>query len=445
MSQYEAVPTERKWQKYWKENNLYTFDPQSDKEVFSIDNPPRYTSGSLHLGHATGYSLIDFVARYKRMRDYNVFFPLCFDVNGTPTEVKVEKKHGITKLTVPRQEYIRLCSEFANSFIEEMTHQFEILGESMDPSIYYQTDAPYYRRITQVTFLKLLKEGLVYKGTYPVNWCPSCITALADAEVEYKDNITKLNFIKFAIKDEQECAIIATTRPELLCACQLVAVHPDDESKKHLIGKKLITPIYHKEIEVIADEKVDPAFGTGIVMICTIGDKTDLEWVMKYSLPLEKAIDEQGKMTALAGKYLGMTVPEAKAAIIEDLKAADLVIKQEDCPQNVGCCWRCHSPIEFLQVPQWFLKILDFKEDILKMAEEIAWHPQFMKVRLEDWVNSLQWDWVISRQRSSLPPFPYGNASLAGKLCRPWKKNATSILLLTNHQWNAVLSVAVSW
>lgn len=228
MSQYEAVPTERKWQKYWKENNLYTFDPQSDKEVFSIDNPPRYTSGSLHLGHATGYSLIDFVARYKRMRDYNVFFPLCFDVNGTPTEVKVEKKHGITKLTVPRQEYIRLCSEFANSFIEEMTHQFEILGESMDPSIYYQTDAPYYRRITQVTFLKLLKEGLVYKGTYPVNWCPSCITALADAEVEYKDNITKLNFIKFAIKDEQECAIIATTRPELLCACQLVAVHPDD-------------------------------------------------------------------------------------------------------------------------------------------------------------------------------------------------------------------------
>ena len=350
------------------------------------------------------------------MRDYNVFFPLCFDVNGTPTEVKVEKKHGITKLTVPRQEYIRLCSEFANSFIEEMTHQFEILGESMDPSIYYQTDAPYYRRITQVTFLKLLKEGLVYKGTYPVNWCPSCITALADAEVEYKDNITKLNFIKFAIKDEQECAIIATTRPELLCACQLVAVHPDDESKKHLIGKKLITPIYHKEIEVIADEKVDPAFGTGIVMICTIGDKTDLEWVMKYSLPLEKAIDEQGKMTALAGKYLGMTVPEAKAAIIEDLKAADLVIKQEDCPQNVGCCWRCHSPIEFLQVPQWFLKILDFKEDILKMAEEIAWHPQFMKVRLEDWVNSLQWDWVISRQRFFATPIPVWECKSCGEV-----------------------------
>ena len=416
MTQYEAVSTEHKWQKCWKDNNLYKFDPDSDKPVFSIDNPPRYTSGSLHLGHATGYSLIDFVARYKRMRGYNVFFPLCFDVNGTPTEVKVEKKYGITKLTVSRQKYIQLCSEFANSFIEEMTHQFEILGESMDPSIYYQTDAPYYRRITKITFLRLLKEGLVYKGTYPVNWCPSCITALADAEVEYKDNITKLNYVKFRIKDEEDYAIIATTRPELLCACQLIAVHPDDETKKDLIGKKLITPIYHKEIEIIADEKVDPSFGTGIVMICTIGDKTDLEWVMKYSLPLEKAIDEQGKMTALSGKYEGMSVSEAKSSIIDDLKSEGLVIKQEDSPQSVGCCWRCHSPIEFLQVPQWFLKILDFKEDILKMADEIDWHPQFMKVRLEDWINSLQWDWVISRQRFFATPIPVWECKTCGTI-----------------------------
>ncbi|HOL07985.1 MAG TPA: class I tRNA ligase family protein, partial [Methanomassiliicoccaceae archaeon] len=197
MSQYEAVESEKKWQQKWKEWEIYKFDPCSPKPVFSIDNPPRYTSGSLHLGHATGYSLIDFAARYKRMRGHNVFFPLCFDVNGTPTEIKVEKKHGITKLNTPRQEYVRLCSEFANSFIDEMTEQFEMLGESMDPTIYYQTDAPYYRRITQITFLRLLEKGIVYKGTFPVNWCPSCTTALADAEVEYSDNITKLNYIKF--------------------------------------------------------------------------------------------------------------------------------------------------------------------------------------------------------------------------------------------------------
>ncbi len=289
MSQYEAVPTERKWQQKWKELGIYHFDPSSSKPVFSIDNPPRYTSGSLHLGHATGYSLIDFAARYKRMRGYNVFFPLCFDVNGTPTEIKVEKKYGITKLTKPRQEYIALCSEFANSFIAEMTHQFEVLGESMDPSIYYQTDAPYYRRITQITFLKLLEKGLVYKGTFPVNWCPSCITALADAEVEYADNTTKLNYINFKIKGTNEHVLIATTRPELLCACQLVAVHPDDKIKLSLVGKHLITPLYNKEVKVIADEKVDPKFGTGVVMICTIGDKTDLEWIMKMICPLRAA------------------------------------------------------------------------------------------------------------------------------------------------------------
>jgi valyl-tRNA synthetase len=406
MSQYEAVQTERKWQQKWKEWELYQFDPCSTKPVYSIDNPPRYTSGSLHLGHATGYSLIDFAARYKRMRGHNVFFPLCFDVNGTPTEVKVEKKHGITKLTVARPEYIRLCSEFANSFIDSMTEAFEILGESMDPTIYYQTDAPKYRRNTQITFLKLLERGLVYKGNYPVNWCPSCITALADAEVEYSDNMTKLNYIKFRIKGTEEEVLIATTRPELLSACQLVAVNPEDRNKEWLIGKVLLTPIYGKEITVIADEKVDPAFGTGVVMICTIGDKTDLEWVMKYKLPMDKAIDEQGKMTSLTGKYQGMTVQEAKAAIIEDMKAAGLVVKQEDAKQNVGGCWRCHTTIEFLQVPQWFLKTMGFKDQVLKLADEVQWHPEFMKVRLKDWINSLQWDWVISRQRFFATPIP---------------------------------------
>jgi len=385
---------------------LYKFDPCSPAPVYSVDNPPRYTSGSLHLGHATGYSLIDFAARYRRMRGYNVFFPLCFDVNGTPTEVKVEKKYGISKLSVPRQEYIRLCSEFANSYIAEMTHQFEILGESMDPSIYYQTDAPYYRRITQISFLKMLKKGLVYKGTFPVNWCPSCITALADAEVEYDVNTTKLNYVKFRVKGTNEDVLIATTRPELLSACQVAAVHPEDKTKAHLIGKTLLTPIYAKEVKVIADPKVDPHFGTGIVMICTIGDKDDLEWVLKYNLPLDRAIDEQGRMTSLTGKYEGQPVKEARRSIISDLKEKDLLVKQEETKQNVGGCWRCHTPIEFLQMPQWFLKILDFKEEVLKKADEINWYPEFMKVRLQDWVNSLQWDWVISRQRFFATPIP---------------------------------------
>ena len=406
MSQYDSASIEKQWQEMWKTEEIYHFDPKSDKPVFSIDNPPRYTSGPLHLGHATGYSLIDFAARYKRMAGHNVFFPLCFDVNGTPIEVKVEKKYNITKLDLPRQVYRKLCSEYANGFIDEMTHHFEILGESMDPSIYYQTDAPYYRRTTQLSFINLFHRGLVYKANFPVNWCPRCMTALADAEVEYKDNVNKLNYIKFQIAGEDDHILIATTRPELLCTCKVVAVHPDDKEKQHLIGKELITPLYGRHIKVISDPKVDPKYGTGNVMICTIGDKEDLEWVMKYHLEMEKGIDEQGRMTELAGKYAGMPVAEAREAAINDLRDQGILVKQEDNPQQVSICWRCHTPIEFLQVPQWFLKTLDFKKEVLKKADEINWYPEFMKIRLQDWVNSLEWDWVLSRQRIFATPIP---------------------------------------
>lgn len=416
MAQYDSATIEKRWQEMWKNEAVYRFDPKSDKPVFSIDNPPRYTSGPLHLGHATGYSLIDFAARFKRMTGHNVFFPLCFDVNGTPIEVKVEKKHHITKLDTPRQEYRRLCEEYANGFIEEMTHHFEILGESMDPSIYYQTDAPYYRRITQLSFVELFNRGLVYKANFPVNWCPGCMTALADAEVEYRDNVNKLNYITFDVKDGEpgEKMMIATTRPELLCTCKAVAVHPDDKEKAHLIGKTLITPLFGREVKVISDPKVQMEYGTGNVMICTIGDKDDLEWVMKYHFEMEKGIDEAGKMTELAGKYAGMSVLEAREASIEDLRKAGILVKQEDNPQQVSICWRCHTPIEFLQVPQWFLKTTTFKDAILKRAEEINWFPEFMKIRLEDWTNSLEWDWVLSRQRVFATPIPVWECSKCG-------------------------------
>ncbi|MCQ2086074.1 MAG: valine--tRNA ligase, partial [archaeon] len=413
-SQYESAAIERRCREIWKKGEVYHFDPKSDKPVYSIDNPPRYASGALHLGHAVGYSLIDFVARYKRMNGYNVFFPLCFDVNGTPIEIKVEKKYGITKLDTPRDKYRELCEEFADEKINQMIYEFEMLGESMDPSIYYRTDAKYYRKITQLSFVDLFKKGLVYKGNYPVNWCPSCMTALADAEVEYKNNINKLNYVNFQIADEEGYVCIATTRPELLCTCKAVAVHPDDAEKEHLVGKELITPIFKRKVKIISDPKVKMDYGTGIVMICTIGDKDDLEWVMKYHFEMEKGIDEAGKMTDLAGKYAGMPVIKAREAVIEDLVKQGLIIKQEDNPQQVSTCWRCHEPIEYLQVPQWFLKTLEFKEQVLEMADHIKWFPEFMKIRLQDWVNSLQWDWVIGRQRIFATPIPIWECKKCG-------------------------------
>lgn len=416
MSQYDSAVIERRWQEMWKKEGVYRFDPDSDRPVYSIDNPPRYASGTLHLGHATGYSLIDFAARYRRMKGCNVFFPLCFDVNGTPIEVRVEKKYGINKLNTPRKKYRELCEEFANEKIGQMTREFEMLGESMDPSIYYQTDAPYYRRVTQLSFVELFNRGLVYKGNYPVNWCPSCMTALADAEVEYKDNVNKLNYIKFRIAEgrPEDYVLIATTRPELLCTCKAVAIHPDDKDKQHLIGKELVTPLFGRKVKVISDTKVKMEYGTGNVMICTIGDKDDLEWVMKYHFELEKGIDEQGRMTEIAGGYSGMTVQEAREATIEDLRKEGILVKQEDNPQQVSICWRCHSPIEYLQVPQWFLKTLEFREQVLRRASEIKWFPEFMKVRLEDWTNSLQWDWVLGRQRIFATPVPIWECKKCG-------------------------------
>ena len=399
MPQYDWRESEPKWQAKWKEWEIHRFDPSSDKEIFSIDTPPRFASGNLHLGHAYGYTAIDFAARYKRIRGYNVFFPLCFDVNGTPVEVRVERVKGIKASDVPRQDFIRMCHEFAENYIGEMTRQFEMLGESMDPSIYYQTDAEYYRRLTQVSFVRMYEKGLVYKGHFPVNWCTRCGTALADAEVDYEHRMTKLNYIRFRDAETGEEVPIATTRPELLCTCLLVAVHPDDQAKSSLVGRELVTPVFDRRVKVISDPKVDPDFGTGIVMICSIGDKNDLEWIMKYGLQLEKGIDESGRMTSVAGEFEGMTVTEARDRVIENMRTVGLLTKQEDIDQNVGMCWRCHTPIEFLKVPQWFIKTIEFKDRVHKMVDQIDWHPEFMKVRIRNWIDSLAWDWVVSRQR----------------------------------------------
>ncbi len=422
MSKYNQKALEQKWQKKWQEMKVYHFDFDSNKESFSLDVPPRYASGPLHAGHAVHYTHIDFAARYKRMKNYNVFFPLCFDVNGIPIEERVERKLNITRKDIDRHEFVKLCSKFAEKNIKTMTDQFIRLGESMDPTIYYQTNADYYRRITQISFIELYNKGHIYKGEFPVNWCPRCMTAMADAEVTYTDRTTKLNTIKFYFKEQPPEQLfkyhsigkdkkgafieIATTRPEMLPACQIVAVHPSDERAPWLIGQILIVPLFNKEVKIVEDEAVDPEFGSGIVMICTVGDKEDLNWLFKYKLPIEMSIDEAGCMTDICGKYKGMTIDNARKAVIEDLKKNDILIKQEPLEQNVGVCWRCKTPVEFVNAEQWFLKTTQFKDLVLDKSEEMKWYPEFMKIRLEDWVNSLEWDWVISRQRFFATPIP---------------------------------------
>jgi len=432
MSKYDQKALEKKWQKKWKELKLYHFDYDSNKKPYSIDVPPRYASGPLHAGHAVHYTHIDFAARYKRMQGFNVFFPLCFDVNGIPIEERVERKLNITRKDINRHKFIKLCSEFAEKNIKTMTEQFLILGESMDETIYYQTNAEYYRRITQISFIELYNKGYIYKGKFPVNWCPRCMTAMADAEVTYKDRTTKLNTVKFYFKTSPSDKIlkyhgigkdkkgfyveIATTRPEMLPACQIVAVHPTDERSPWLDDQTLVVPLFDKEVKIVEDDAVDPDFGSGIVMICTVGDKEDLNWVFKYKLPIEMSIDEEGCMTELCKKYKGMKIEDARKAVIDDLRKQDILIKQEPLEQNVGVCWRCKTPVEFVNAEQWFLKTTKFKELVLEKSNEMNWFPEFMKIRLEDWVNSLEWDWVISRQRYFATPIPIWECEKCGKV-----------------------------
>ena len=432
LTQYDQRSIEKKWQKKWQKMKIHHFDFDSTKKPYSIDVPPRYASGPLHAGHAVHYTHIDFAARYKRMRGFNVFFPLCFDVNGIPIEERVERQLNITRKDIDRHEFTKLCSEFAEKNIKTMTDQFIILGESMDSSIYYQTNAEYYRRLTQISFIELYDKDLIYKGKFPVNWCPRCMTAMADAEVTYADRTTKLNTIKFYfVKDQSEQLLnyhgigkdgkgiyveIATTRPEMLPSCQIVAVHPKDERAPWLVDQMLTVPLFNKKVNIVEDDVVDPEFGSGIVMICTVGDKEDLNWVFKYKLPIEMSIDEEGCMTDICGKYKGMKIEDARGNVIEDLQKNNLLIEQSLLEQNVGVCWRCKTPVEFINAEQWFLKTVPFKKMVLKSSDEMNWCPDFMKIRLIDWVESLEWDWVISRQRYFATPIPLWECEKCNKV-----------------------------
>jgi valyl-tRNA synthetase len=397
---------EEKWQKRWEELELYRFDPNFEAKVYSIDVPPRYVSGPLHVGHAISYTHIDFIARYKRMRGFNVFNPFCVDANGLPIEVNVEKM-GIVPENVGREKFVEECKKFGEKNIEKIKEQFKLLGHSFDPSIYYATDSPEYRRVTQITFIELYKKGLIYRGKYPITFCPRCKTAIADAEIEYKERETSIYTLKFYIKDAKDSYItIATTRPELLSVCQLIAVNPGDKRFTNIIGKKAITPLYQKEVKIVADSQVDPKFGTGIVMICTFGDKEDVEWGYKYKLEFIKAINEEGKLTEVSGNYKGMSINEARNRICEDLRKQGLLLKESSLTQRVGVCWRCATPVEFIVTTQWFLKMLQFKEKIIEIQSQIKWYPEYMRKRLINWIDSLRWDWCISRQRYFATPIP---------------------------------------
>ncbi len=404
--EYDHDAVERRWQSNI-DSRIYRFDWDSDKPQYIIDTPPPYPTGDLHIGNSLNWCYIDFVARYKRMSGYNVMFPQGWDCHGLPTEVKVEETYGITRHQIPRSEFRELCEELTAKNILKMKNTMRKLGFSIDWDCEYTTMDPSYYVKTQESFVRMYADGRIYQREGPVNWCPRCGTAIAFAEVEYEDRETELNYLHFGDLE------IATTRPELLAACVAVAVHPDDERFTGYVGKMVSVPLFDYEVPVIADSEVDPAFGTGVVMICTFGDKQDVRWWIEHNLPLRMAIDRNGRMTGIAGKYEGLSIADCKKAIISDLKSEGFLYEQKPLEQSVGTCWRCGTPIEILSEKQWYVAV--DQDEILRTADQIEWVPPHMKIRLQNWTRSMEWDWCISRQRLFATPIPVWYCKDCGK------------------------------
>lgn len=402
---YEPGKVEQKWQEKWEEWGIHEFEEDSDKPIFSIDTPPRYASGDLHMGHAKNYLEFEIIARAMRLLDCNVFFPVGYDDNGLPTERYVEEDLGIKKEEVGRERFIEECKNAAEKLEDQMTKIFDRIGMSWDWDTFYQTIGKWSTKIAQTSFLDLYEKGEVYRRDEPTLWCPYHETSLAQATVEDKERHTLLNYLYFELTNGEKIEI-ATTRPELLPSCVAVFVHPDDERHRNLVGKKAKVPIFGYEVPIMEAEEVDPEFGSGIVMVCTFGDSTDVEMWKKYDLPLKISIDEGGHMNEQAGDYEGLSIPEAKEEMIGDLKDEGIIFDQEDLQQTVGACWRCETPVEFIPTKQWFVETLDHKEDLVEQGEKIDWYPSYYENRYKDWVKNLKWDWCISRQRAYGVPFP---------------------------------------
>ncbi|MFB6111212.1 MAG: valine--tRNA ligase [Halobacteriaceae archaeon] len=400
---YEPDEIEPRRQAAWRDSDLYEYDPEEDAPDYVIDTPPPYPTGNMHIGNALGWCYMDFAARYKRLQGFDVSFPQGWDCHGLPTEVKVEENHDIHRTDVPREEFREMCIEHTESQVEAMRETMDRLGFSQDWSQEYRTMDPEYWGKTQRSFVEMADDGLVYRDEHPVNWCPRCETAIADAEVETADRTGTLHYIRFPGRGNDDLEI-ATTRPELLPACVAMAVDPEDERFADRIGETFEVPLFGQEVELIGDDAVDSDFGTGAVMVCTFGDKQDVDWWAGYDLDLRPVLTEDGRLSDLAGEYEGLDVDAAKEAIAADLDAEGFLQETETTEQSVGVCWRCDTPIEILSKEQWFVEVDG--DAILDRAQEVEWIPPHMYDRLEDWTEGMEWDWVISRQRVFATPIP---------------------------------------
>jgi valyl-tRNA synthetase len=380
----------------------YGFNPDSGKEIFVIDTPPPYPSGTWHIGAVAQYSMIDVIARSQRLLGKEVFFPWGVDRNGINIEFTVEKKHGKKMRTYDRGDFIDLCRETIEDFTQAMRDTAARVGLSCDFSKEYLTDSPEYRAVTQSIFSKLFKMGEIIEDLRPNIYDPVEKTTIADAEVERINRMSKLVDVKWQTEDGEE-VIISTTRPELICACGIVAVHPDDDRYSHLVGKKIILPVEVEGrdnfVNITTHPSVKSEFGSGVLMVCSFGDQNDVAVFRELALKPFQAIDLDGCMTSISGPLTGMKVKDARESVIESLEKQGLIHRIQEKEQEVPVSERGKNPVETILLKEWYVRQTHIQERMKEHIEEINFVPPRNKQFLLDWMQNISIDWPISRRR----------------------------------------------
>ena len=407
--EYGPDTAEPRWQRRWVDEETYAYPdgPVDPNTAFSIDTPPPTVSGSLHWGHVYGSILQDIVARFHRMYDSEVFYPFGYDDNGIASERLTERELDVRHQEFERREFQRKCREVCLEYEEDFTEKMQGVGLSIDWNNTYRTISPEVQRVSQLSFIDLYERGREYRQEAPAIWCPDCETAISQVETEDDERDSHFHDVEFGVAGADDAFTISTTRPELLPACVAVFVHPDDDANRGLVGETAEIPLFGHEVPILADDRVDMETGSGIVMCCTFGDQTDIEWYQAHDLDLRIAIDASGHMTDVADGYEGLhAATDAREAIVDDLDDAGALLDRRAIEHTVNVHERCGTGIEFLVTEQWYIEVLDRTDEYLEAGREMAWFPDKMFTRYEHWVEGLQWDWLISRQRSSGIPFP---------------------------------------
>ncbi len=387
----------------WVEKGYFTPEIDPEKEPFTIVIPPPNVTGQLHMGHALDETLQDILIRYKRMAGFATLWVPGTDHAGIATQIKVEemlrKEEGLTRYDLGREAFTQRVWDWKHQYGTRIINQLKKLGSSCDWTRERFTMDENLSKAVKEVFVTLYEKGLIYQGERIINWCPNCITALSDAEVEYAEHQGAFWHIRYPVKDSDESFVIATTRPETLLGDTAVAVNPEDERYTHLVGKTLILPLVGREIPIIADEYVDKEFGTGAVKITPAHDPNDFEVGARHNLPIIKVLDDSAKVNENGGKYQGMDRYEARRQIIADLEEQGFLVKTEDHVHNVGQCYRCSTTVEPITSRQWFVKMGPLAEEALRVVKDgtISFVPDRFSKTYINWMENVH-DWCISRQ-----------------------------------------------